>query len=257
VRARHRLPRNRTYDVDFNRLLPDAWITAHSAHILEHRYDEADAATRARHRRRDTDWEFSADFERQASATNSVSFLGLSPPKASKTVSFFVTFHRGAAQSGILFLVSIERGISRRVYHRRPWLSDMSRLGVLLAGSLRALAVARVGVVGPTRAGMVGGSSDRLACLMLAGSAAHSRYGQPRTTRLYDRRRKKTTRNILERISIRRDHAPARPESFAGPPAAALLRIKQGPRAIPGENLRGKSRYWTDWNLVSVHFSER
>jgi len=58
----------------------------------------------------DTDREFSANFDRQASAINSVSFLGLSPPKASKTVSFFVSFHRGATQSGILFLVSIERG---------------------------------------------------------------------------------------------------------------------------------------------------
>ena len=77
----------------------------------------------------DTDREFSANFDRQASATNSVSFLGLSPPKACKTVSFFVSFHRGATQSGILFLVSIERGTSRRVYHRRPWLSDMSQLG--------------------------------------------------------------------------------------------------------------------------------
>src|SRR5208283_4920766 len=77
----------------------------------------------------DTDREFSANFDRQASATNSVSFLGLSPPKASKTVSFFVSFHRGAKQSGILFLVSIERGTSRRVYHRRPRLSDMSHLG--------------------------------------------------------------------------------------------------------------------------------
>jgi len=66
----------------------------------------------------DTDREFSANFDRQASAINSVSFLGLSPPKASKTVSFFVSFHRGATQSGILFLVSIERGTSRRVYHR-------------------------------------------------------------------------------------------------------------------------------------------
>ena len=46
-----------------------------------------------------------------------------------KTVSSFVSFHRGATQSGILFLVSIERGTSRRVYHRRPWLSDMSQLG--------------------------------------------------------------------------------------------------------------------------------
>jgi len=41
----------------------------------------------------DTDREFSANFDRQASATNSVSFLGLSPPKACKTVSFFVSFH--------------------------------------------------------------------------------------------------------------------------------------------------------------------
>ncbi len=33
---------------------------------------------------RDTDREFSADFDRQASATDSVSFLRLSPPKATK-----------------------------------------------------------------------------------------------------------------------------------------------------------------------------
>jgi hypothetical protein len=49
--------------------------------------------------------QFSANFDRQASATNSVLFLGLSPTKANKTVSFFVSFHRGATQSGILFLV--------------------------------------------------------------------------------------------------------------------------------------------------------
>jgi hypothetical protein len=35
----------------------------------------------------------SANFDRQASATNNVSFIGLSPPKAWKTVSFFVSFH--------------------------------------------------------------------------------------------------------------------------------------------------------------------
>jgi len=62
----------------------------------------------------DTDREFSANFARQASATNSVSLLRLSPPKASTTVSFFVSFHRGAAPSGIVFLVSIERGTARR-----------------------------------------------------------------------------------------------------------------------------------------------
>jgi len=48
--------------------------------------------------------EFSANFDRQASATDSVLFLGHSPPKANKTVSFFVSFHRGATPSGILFL---------------------------------------------------------------------------------------------------------------------------------------------------------
>jgi hypothetical protein len=41
----------------------------------------------------DTDREFSANFDHQASATNSVPFLGLFPPKANKTVSFFVSFH--------------------------------------------------------------------------------------------------------------------------------------------------------------------
>jgi hypothetical protein len=56
-----------------------------------------------------------ASFDRQASATDSVSFLGLFQPKANKTVFFFVSFHQGATQSGILFLVSIERGTSRRV----------------------------------------------------------------------------------------------------------------------------------------------
>jgi hypothetical protein len=49
---------------------------------------------------------------------------------------------------------------------------------------------------------MVGGSLERLARLILAGNGAPSRHGDPRTTRLYDRRRKKVTRNIVERISI-------------------------------------------------------
>jgi hypothetical protein len=108
-------------------------------------------------------------FDREASATNSISFLGLSPSKACKTVCFFVSFHRGAAEPGILFLVSIERGTSRRAYRRRPWLSDVSPLGVLPVGSLPALAVARVGVVGPKRASFdsaahnpdIGGSDPR------------------------------------------------------------------------------------------------
>jgi hypothetical protein len=41
----------------------------------------------------DTDPEVSAPSDRQANASNSVSFLGLSPPQACKTVSFFVSFH--------------------------------------------------------------------------------------------------------------------------------------------------------------------
>ncbi len=44
----------------------------------------------------DTDREKRASFDRQASATDSVSFLGLFPPKANKTVSFFVSFHQVA-----------------------------------------------------------------------------------------------------------------------------------------------------------------
>src|SRR6516165_271430 len=41
---------------------------------------------------------------------------------------FFVSFHRGRAQSGILFLVSIARATARRIYHGRPWLSDVGHL---------------------------------------------------------------------------------------------------------------------------------
>jgi pimeloyl-ACP methyl ester carboxylesterase len=37
----------------------------------------------------DTDRDLSADFDCQVSAVNSVCFLGLSPPAASKTVSFY------------------------------------------------------------------------------------------------------------------------------------------------------------------------
>ncbi len=75
-----------------------------------------------------TDREISANFDRQASTTNSVLFLGLSPPKANKTVSFFVSFHRGATHCGSLFLVSIARATARWTYHCRPWPSDVSLL---------------------------------------------------------------------------------------------------------------------------------
>ena len=61
--------------------------------------DEASLPVRAENRVHDMDREFSANFDRQTSVTNSFSFVGLSPPKACKTVSFFVSFHRGATLS--------------------------------------------------------------------------------------------------------------------------------------------------------------
>jgi hypothetical protein len=80
-------------------------------------------------------------------------FLDLSPPKANKTVSFFVSFHRGATKSGILFLVSIARATARRIYRCRPWLSDVSPLEDAPCWCLARLGVARVGVVGPKQVG--------------------------------------------------------------------------------------------------------
>ena len=87
---------------------------AHHPEPRRHVYDSAD-----------TDLEFRANFDCQASATDSDLFLGLFPPKAIKTVFFFGLFHQEAMQCGILFLVvSVERGNSRRIEHRRPRLSD-------------------------------------------------------------------------------------------------------------------------------------
>ena len=43
--------------------------------------------------------EFSAGIDRQASAMNSFSSLGLFLPKVHKTVSIVVSFHRGATRS--------------------------------------------------------------------------------------------------------------------------------------------------------------
>jgi hypothetical protein len=40
--------------------------------------------------------EFGANFDRQASATDSVSFPGLCPADACRSVSFFIPLHRGA-----------------------------------------------------------------------------------------------------------------------------------------------------------------
>jgi hypothetical protein len=54
--------------------------------------------------------------------TDSVRFPAISPPKANKVVPFFVSFHRGATQSGNLCLISIERGGSLRASKRGPLL---------------------------------------------------------------------------------------------------------------------------------------
>ena len=56
-----------------------------------------------------TDRQFSASFDRQASATLSFSFPCLFPPVARKTVFFVASFHRGAMQAWILCRVSMER----------------------------------------------------------------------------------------------------------------------------------------------------
>ncbi len=69
-----------------------------------------------------------------------------------------------------LFVFSIERGTSRRVCHRRPWLSDMSQLG---GAPRRFLARPGCGTrrcVGPTRAR--GQKGDSLGCT--APAVGHS-----------------------------------------------------------------------------------
>jgi len=96
--------------------------------------------------------EFSANLDRQASATKQQLLPWSLPSLMCKTVSFFVSFHRRAMQAWILFLVSIELGSSRRACRRRPWLSDMSQLG---GAPCRFLARPGCGTrrcVGPTRA---------------------------------------------------------------------------------------------------------
>jgi hypothetical protein len=75
-----------------------------------------------------TDHALGANSDLETSAISSISFLGLFPPKARKPVSFSVSIHRGATQTGILVLVSIARATSRRIHHCRPWLSDVSQL---------------------------------------------------------------------------------------------------------------------------------
>jgi hypothetical protein len=44
-------------DVDLRSLLPDFWIAAHLDHFLQYRRDEAEAAARARKRRREKRWD--------------------------------------------------------------------------------------------------------------------------------------------------------------------------------------------------------
>src|SRR4029077_19026427 len=55
-------------------------------------------------------------------------------------------------QAWTLFLVSIERGTSRRVDHRRPWLSDTSQLGGAPCWLLARPGCGTRRCVGPTRA---------------------------------------------------------------------------------------------------------
>jgi hypothetical protein len=61
---------------------------------------------------------------------NSGSFLGLFPAAGcAKPSSSFVMFQQRAMQAWTLFMVSIDRGTSSRVNHRRPWLTDTSQFG--------------------------------------------------------------------------------------------------------------------------------
>ena len=69
-----------------------------------------------------------ARFDHQVSATTiNFLFLDLSLPKANKTVSYFVSFHRGAHEvRKFVFRFDRLRAIARRIYCCRPWLSDAS-----------------------------------------------------------------------------------------------------------------------------------
>jgi hypothetical protein len=79
--------------------------------------------------------------------------LHWSPPVLMRKTAFFCgAFHERAVRAWILFPVSIERGTACRTEQFRTWPSDMSSLGRRPAGSFCAMGVARVGVVGPTRA---------------------------------------------------------------------------------------------------------
>jgi len=50
---------------------------------------------------------------------------------------------------------------------------------------------------------MDNGKHMRLACLMVSEDVQYlAGHAEPRTTRLYERRRKKVTRNMVDRISI-------------------------------------------------------
>ena len=85
----------------------------------------------------DTDREIRAGFDRQGRATKRPPLPWSPPILSAKRVFFCVSFHRRPMQAWIFFLVSIERGTPCRIDPFRPWLSDMSRLGRLPAGSNR------------------------------------------------------------------------------------------------------------------------
>ncbi len=86
----------------------------------------------------DADREIRASFDRQGRATKQRPLPWSPPILRRKTVFFCLSFHRKSMQAWILFLVSIDRGTPCRIDQFRPWLSDMSRLGRLPAGSLCA-----------------------------------------------------------------------------------------------------------------------
>ena len=82
-------------------------------------------------------------------------------------------------QSGILFLVSIERGGSRRVYDRGPLLSDVSQLGDAPCRCLARVAVVRVGVVGPKRAEDFDGRRAKSAACQKVAAAGSEKNEHP------------------------------------------------------------------------------
>jgi hypothetical protein len=91
-----------------------AW--ARLGHRLIAQLAERHLNPKARESLNDTDRELSANFHQLASAMTSASLPGRPPSKPDKSLSsFLLSFHPRATESGLTFLVSIERGTSRRL----------------------------------------------------------------------------------------------------------------------------------------------